>query len=310
MLKIAKACCIVAVSASATLSAMAESTAAKSKIDPKSAEIVQRMKAMCLPEVSFKPPATLVDAIEFFRVASKDYDSPKIQKEMRGFSFMLRVDGSGEAPEIPMIKAKNISFYDALTLVCESVGYTFVVEGLFVSVMSKESYAQMAHPEGLGSTPHRRFRFSVNAPRSDGCCMQLSEIVLLDAKGKTIPRSAFTIAYDSSTIPENDDNPFPDNERPENAVDGDHFTKWLDWRAGLDEADKVRAAVWLEFRFPAPITLGGYRWYTANDEPGRTPVSWTLMASDDEGASWRVLDKVENYKTTFKTNALAYEIVP
>ena len=54
MLKIARACCIVAVAASATLSVMAESTAATSKIDPESAKIVQRMKAMRLPEVSFK----------------------------------------------------------------------------------------------------------------------------------------------------------------------------------------------------------------------------------------------------------------
>ena len=328
MKKIAKTCFITALAASATLSAMAESTAAKSKIDPESAKIVQRMKAMRLPEVSFKPPATIIDAVEFFRVASKDFDSPKIPKEMRGFNFMLRVDGSGEAPEIPMITAKDISFYDAMKLVCESVDYMFVVAGQIIIVESKEMHAQMekemalaekaeaarkvvqAHPEDFGSTPYRRFRFSVNAPRSDGCCMQLSEIVLLDAKGKTIPRSAFTIAYDSSTIPENDDNPFPDNERPENAVDGDYSTKWLDWRAGLDEADEVRAAVWLEFRFKKPTTVCGYRWYTANDEPGRTPVSWTLMASDDEGATWRVLDKVENYKTTFKTNALAYELGP
>ena len=311
MMKIAKTCFIAAALCGAILSAMAESTAAKSKVDPESAEIVQRMKAMRLPEVSFKPPATLVDAIEFFRVASKDYDSPKIQKEMRGFTNFLRMNG--DMPEIPNISAKNISFYEALTLVCELVGYTFVVDGSIVSVMPKGDAARkavQAHPEGLGSTPYRRFRFSVNAPRSDGCCMQLSEIVLLDAKGKTIPRSAFTIAYDSVTIPENDDNPFPDNERPENAVDGDHLTKWLDWRAGLDEEDNVRAAVWLEFRFKKPTTVCGYRWYTANDEPGRTPVSWTLMASDDEGATWHVLDKVENYKTTFKTNALAYEFVP
>ena len=328
MMKLAKTCFIAALAASATLAAMAESAAAKSKVDPKSAEIVERMKAMRLPEVSFKPPATIIDAVEFFRVASKDFDSPKIPKEMRGFNFMLRVDGSGEVPKIPMIKAKDISLYDALKIVCESVDYMFVVVGQIVIVESKEMHAQMekemalaekaeaarkavqAHPEDFGSTPHRRFRFSVNAPRSDGCCMQLSEIVLLDAKGRAIPRSAFTIAYDSATIPENDENPFPDDERPENAVDGDRSTKWLDWRAGLDEADKVRAAVWLEFRFPAPITLGGYRWYTANDEPGRTPVSWTLMASDDEGVSWRVLDKVENYKTTFKTNTLAYELKP
>ena len=91
MMNIAKTCFIAAALCGAVLSAMAESTAAKSKVDQKSAEIVQRMKAMLLPEVSFKPLATIIDAVEFFRVASKDFDSPKIQREMRGFSFVLRM---------------------------------------------------------------------------------------------------------------------------------------------------------------------------------------------------------------------------
>ena len=102
----------------------------------KSAEAAERMKAMRLPEVSFKPPATIVDAVEFFRGASKDFDSPDIPKEKRGFNFVLRLK-DGEAPVVPMIAASDISLYDALKIVCESVGYEFTVSGGIVIVKPK-----------------------------------------------------------------------------------------------------------------------------------------------------------------------------
>jgi len=155
MIKFAKTCFIAAVAAGATLSAMAESTkvapqteqkavaAEKSKHDAESAEIVQRMKAIRLPEINFAPPMTIVDAIEFFRKASSKYDSSKIPVEKRGFSFVLRTDPEASAPTLPLFKAADISFYDALKLVCESVGYMFDVNESLVFVMSKKDYAQM-----------------------------------------------------------------------------------------------------------------------------------------------------------------------
>ena len=68
MMKLAKTCFIAAVAAGAILPAIAESTAAvpqpklqaiaaeKSARDAESAKIVQRMKAMRLPIISFAPP--------------------------------------------------------------------------------------------------------------------------------------------------------------------------------------------------------------------------------------------------------------
>ena len=160
MMKLAKTCFIAAVAAGATLSTMAKSTAvapqAKQKAvaaeespDAASAKIVERMKAMRLPKMEFAPPQTIIDAIEFFRVASKKYDSTEIPEEKRGFNFVLRTDGAEwSAPTIPMIEASNISFYDALTLVCQSIDYTFeVLPGPVVRVMSKENYAQMKEDE-------------------------------------------------------------------------------------------------------------------------------------------------------------------
>ena len=158
---------------------------------------------------------------------------------------------------------------------------------------------------GGDATAYTRYRFKVDAPRSDTFCMQLSEIQLIDASGTAIPSNSFTIAYDSTTTDSYGDT-YPSNESPPNAVDGSLDTKWLDWRAGLSQSAATRSVVWLDFCFDSPTTVYGYRWYTANDAPERTPVSWTFSASDDGGATWTVLDKVEGYNTTTDYKALAY----
>jgi general secretion pathway protein D len=130
--------------------------------------IEARMKAMRLPTISFKPPATIIDAIDFFRAASKDYDRPDIPIEKRGFNFVLKTpqgaiknqpaesedtgddfaaanDGNDNAnassnglPPIQTITASDISFYEALKLVCDSVDYKFIVRGPVVMVMHKD----------------------------------------------------------------------------------------------------------------------------------------------------------------------------
>ena len=128
--------------------------------------IIARMKEMRLPSISFKPPATIIDAVEFFRGASKDFDRPEIPLEQRGFNFVLKTpealraaapvegeeqegfgseDGESDAqaaqtgvPQIPMITASDITFYEALKLVCESVDYKFKVQGPIVMVMHKD----------------------------------------------------------------------------------------------------------------------------------------------------------------------------
>ena len=140
--------------------------------DPKSERtieqtIIQRMKEMRLPAISFKPPATIIDAVEYFRGASKDFDDPARPLEQRGFNFVLKTPeavrmkqaaaagedaddfsdtGSDEGadaggplgvPVIPMITASDIPFYEALKLVCESVEYKFTVQGPIIMVMHK-----------------------------------------------------------------------------------------------------------------------------------------------------------------------------
>lgn len=127
-------------------------------------DIEKRMKEMRLPTIAFKPPATLVDAIDFFRQASKDYDRPDIPIEKRGFNFVLKTDeeiknvtasASDEdsddfsstdneeevgpsvtgVPVIPTITASDITFYEALKLVTDQVGYKFRLRGSIIMIM-------------------------------------------------------------------------------------------------------------------------------------------------------------------------------
>jgi len=159
---------VYAVNAAALKENTAETVKAQTGEDPertREQEIEQRMKDMRLPTISFKPPATIMDAVEFFRQASKDYDRPDIPVDKRGFNFQLKLpmplkaqqettesddfsaNGDEEAEAkansnglsaIPTITASDISFYEALKLVCDSVDYKFIVRGPVIMVMHKD----------------------------------------------------------------------------------------------------------------------------------------------------------------------------
>ena len=144
----------------------AETSKVKTQDDPERTmeqNIEKRMKEMILPEISFKPPVTIMDAVDWFRQASKDYDRPDIPAEKRGFNFVFRppsaLTTTAPAPEqsndfsggggeeeaaptngldpIPTINASEISFYEALKLVCDSVNYKFIIHGSVIMVLHK-----------------------------------------------------------------------------------------------------------------------------------------------------------------------------
>ena len=159
---------VYAVNAAQLTESSAETVKSQAGEDPERTmeqDIEKRMKEMRLPTIEFKPPATIIEAVEFFRTASRDYDRPDIPIEKRGFNFVLRTpvgaikqqaqeetssdDFSANAsddseasanglPPIPKITASDISFYDALKLVCDSVDYKFIVRGPIVMVMQKD----------------------------------------------------------------------------------------------------------------------------------------------------------------------------
>ena len=143
---------------------------------------------------------------------------------------------------------------------------------------------------------YTHFRLVVDAPGRGANCMQLSDVELYDEAGEAVPPSAFQLAFDKGLHGlKGVRRPSPDDEGPENAVDGDHDTKWLDWRGSSGATVAQREAVYLEFRFAAPVKLSGYAWYTANDFPERNPSAWRFLASND-GKNWTALDKVRGFR--------------
>ena len=125
------------------------------------APIVKRMKEMRLPSISFQPPATISDAVDYFGAASKDYDRLDIPFDMRGFNIELKMKGDAAqrlngdegfgadaenatpvslvgVPVVPQIMATDISFYEALNLVCESVDYRFEIANGTIVVLPKD----------------------------------------------------------------------------------------------------------------------------------------------------------------------------
>jgi len=132
-------------------------------------DIERRMRGIKLPSVSFRPPVTLVDAVEYFRQASKDFDLPDVPAEERGINFVLRLgsaltggaqpaggddadafsssassddeaaSAAGPVPQIPAINASNVTLWQALDQVCQVTGFKFQISGPFVIVMPKDA---------------------------------------------------------------------------------------------------------------------------------------------------------------------------
>jgi hypothetical protein len=89
----------------------------------------------------------------------------------------------------------------------------------------------------------------------------------------------------------------PAGEPPANAVDGVLTSKWLDFN---------KAPLVLDFG--APVEADGYRFGTANDEPARDPISWTLEGSDDN-ETWTLIDEQIDNPTTTLRQVYDYEFL-
>jgi hypothetical protein len=115
---------------------------------PKSAEqlVYQKLMGIVIPEVSFRPPATLVDAIDFLRQASRNFDDPAIPDEQRGVNLILKVPpvisnatvsatAETAVPAVPTIRVRQVTLYETLKLVCDLTGMKFHITGNVVMVV-------------------------------------------------------------------------------------------------------------------------------------------------------------------------------
>ena len=141
---------------------MTSKTATAGITDTKTAEqiIHQKLVDIVIPEVTFRPPATIIDAVDFFKQASRDYDKPEIPIEQRGVNLVLKLasgasssvapvpaanadpfaapaaaSSAGGVPQISALSARFINLYDALKLVCDVTGMKFRIRGNIVMIV-------------------------------------------------------------------------------------------------------------------------------------------------------------------------------
>lgn len=119
--------------------------------------VKQRLCRIVIPDFEIGPPKTLIDALDYFKEASRDYDDPKIPIEQRGVSFVLKLrhdrscgqlisededpfasTANSEVPVIPKLNARFITLYDAINLVCDVTGYMFSMRGGFVMITHRD----------------------------------------------------------------------------------------------------------------------------------------------------------------------------
>ena len=88
-------------------------------------KLLRRMREMRLPQISFRPPATLKDAVDFLIMASHPVGEPEAMIEI-----VIQPAQSGTAsPLLPVISGSDISFYETAKLVSECVGYKMEIRG-------------------------------------------------------------------------------------------------------------------------------------------------------------------------------------
>ena len=116
-------------------------------------DVVRKLETIIIPEAAFRPPVTIIDAVEFFIQASRDYDDPNIPLERRGVNFMLRLPhvstgvmcdildpfadaarADHVAPEIPPMVTRLITLYDAIKLACDVTGMKMRIIGNVVCI--------------------------------------------------------------------------------------------------------------------------------------------------------------------------------
>ena len=81
-------------------------------------DVEKLMKAIILPQCSFRPPDTIIDVVDFVRKKSRELDTRNIPDDQRGINFALEFPPgkTGIIPNCGMMK--NASLWDALTHFC------------------------------------------------------------------------------------------------------------------------------------------------------------------------------------------------
>ena len=126
------------------------------------------------------------------------------------------------------------------------------------------------------SLPFQYYRLNISKNRGDSNLMQLAEIELF---GPVYPDGRHVSAQISAR------GAIGDAEAADMAFDGDINSKWLD-NTAIPTADEPS---WVQVDFLEPVAVANLALTSANDAPDRDPENFSLLASNDGGASWVLL---------------------
>jgi type II secretory pathway component GspD/PulD (secretin) len=107
------------------------------------------LQEIVIPEMTFFPPATIIDAVDFFKQVCRVDDKPGASPIQRGLNFTVSLPQvplaggdqqaadpfavgavtNGIVPKIPAISVRNISLFDAIQLVCDVTDMTLHIRG-------------------------------------------------------------------------------------------------------------------------------------------------------------------------------------
>lgn len=131
-------------------------------------------------------------------------------------------------------------------------------------------------------------KIQIDRLKSSGAGVQMSEFILVDHDGNAIDWSSLPI----SSVTANAGNNSPSGQEPEKIIDGNIETKWFSWNFGAP------SFVQINFNYATSLKyIAGYRWHTAEDTPGRDPVSWKVLLLNKQG-EWEVVSEVIDYPVT------------
>jgi hypothetical protein len=186
----------------------------KPRDERKDAEVEKKMRAILIPEMNFRPPATIIDGFRFFKDASVTYDKATALHDQRGINMVLKIptnnwgvieyDTNGStfvsqkvttnAPPICPIKARFLNLYDALKLVCDVSGMKFKIKDGIVWIVPlndpSEGMNTRLYCFDQASLLSRISNVGENSDHAKTFCSQLgvnwpmgSSLALLDAIG-------------------------------------------------------------------------------------------------------------------------------
>lgn len=147
-----------------------------------------------------------------------------------------------------------------------------------------------------------KFEFvAITGGTDPGFGVQLSELTLTPYVAPDEPEEVkFVTAYGENCYANTYTHDSYANARISNLFDNDTGTKWYS-ADGSPSGTVFETPDVLIIKYSAPYSIGGYSMTTANDSVkwGRDPSKWNLYGSNDDGATWTLIEAYNPSNRTF-----------